>query len=344
VRLGWLLSATGVYASTLLAITFLNRIGADRFWLGALNLYLPQFMWAVPGVVLTLLIFRVDRAWSWLPLLCVLWVLGPIMDGKISPGKSVDSNRTLKLRVMTWNIKYGSYQIAPLLEELECNAPDLVFFQDASGSMNGPLRDYFSNWQVRAFGQYVIASKYPLSEAQVHELPSFGGGKERFLRCQMTVGPALVSLYNVHLKTPRRSLNGFRAARTVPWYLPEAIDLFDHNVRTRELQALCVAGALSHESGPVLVAGDLNAPDGSLACATLRNAGLHDAFSEGGLGYGYSYGQLLFKHRLPWLQLSWMRIDHIMLGRMFVAERCWTGTGEASDHRPVVADLRLRYR
>ena len=83
-KLGWLLFATAIYASILLAITFLNRIGADRFWLGALNLYLPQFMWAVPGLLLTPLIFRVNRPWAWLPLLCVLWVLGPIMDGKVS--------------------------------------------------------------------------------------------------------------------------------------------------------------------------------------------------------------------------------------------------------------------
>jgi vancomycin resistance protein VanJ len=341
---GWLIFASGVYAGMLLAITFLNRIGADRFWLGALNLYLPQFMWVIPGLALALLIFRVDRSWCWLPLLCVLAVLGPVMDGKFYHPRSSDAAESLKLRVMTWNIKYGSYRVAPLIEEIARTNPDLLFLQDASGALNGPLREFLGNWQVRAFGQYLIASRYPLSEAEVHELPSFGGRKERFLRCRMQLGPAVVSLYNLHLKTPRRSLNGFRNARKVPWYLPEAIERFDHNVRTRQLQALCVAGTLGRENGPVLVAGDLNAPDGSLACLTLRKAGLHDAFAEGGVGYGYSYGQLLFKHRLPWLRFSWMRIDHIMPGPMFVAERCWTGTGMASDHRPVIADLRLRYR
>ena len=100
---------------------------------------------------------------------------------------------------------------------------------------------------------------------------------------------------------------------------------------------------LQTEQGPVIVAGDLNAPEASLVCATLKEAGLRDAFSEGGTGYGYTYGHLLFKNRLPWLRISWMRIDHIMLNSRFSAQRCWTGSGQASDHRPVIADLVLNY-
>jgi endonuclease/exonuclease/phosphatase family metal-dependent hydrolase len=72
----------------------------------------------------------------------------------------------------------------------------------------------------------------------------------------------------------------------------------------------------------------------------LRDANLHDAFAEGGRGYGYTYGHFLLRNRIPWLPgASWMRIDHIMLSRRFRTLRCWTGTGKASDHRPVFADL-----
>ena len=334
-----LLCLTCVYGAILVALTILNWSGADRFWLGALNFYLPQAMWAVPGVVLILLIFKADRGWLWLPLLCIFWVLGPIMGFHWSgqPAKSTSSPATF--RVMTWNIKYGTYDLAPLTAEITRCHPDVVFFQDAIDALTGPLKEYFKGWQLRSHGQYVIASRYPLSELEVHALP--GEGQE-YLRCQMDLGPALVTLYNVHLKTPRRSLNAFRTARKEPWYLPQAIQLFGHNVNTRLVQAAALAGGLSQERGPVIIAGDLNAPDASLACATLRNAGLHDAFAEQGRGYGFTYGHLLFKYRLPWLKISWMRIDHIMTDTHFRTRQCWAGSGQASDHRPVIADLVLQ--
>lgn len=340
-QVNWLLSLTLLYAALVAAISIVNYTGADRTWIGALNLYLPQLMWAVPGVALAILLFKVNRSWSWLPLLCVLWVLGPVMDWKFN-SKSADAAGAPRLRVMTWNIKYGSYSIAPLVEEVARFHPDVVFFQDASGWTPGPLQDYFKDWQVRTRGQYVIASRYPLSEAEQIELPYFGYRKESFLRCRMDLGSTTVSLYNLHLKTPRRSLNAFRTARKRPWYLPDAIERFNHNVRTRYLQSLAVAEHLKSERGPVIVAGDLNSPDSSLVCAALREAGLHDAFAERGTGYGYTYGQLLLQHRLPWVQLSWMRIDHIMPSSHFETEHCETGTGRASDHRPVVADLALK--
>jgi vancomycin resistance protein VanJ len=330
-----------VYAAVLAALTVLNWSGADRIWLGALNLYLPQVMWAVPGVILAFLIYKTNPLWIWLPLCCVVWVLGPLMGFCWSGPPAATKPAGASVRVMTWNVKYGSYDLAPLIAEIDRSHPDVVLFQDAIDSLSGPLRDYFRTWQVYSQGQYLIASRYPFSTVEVHELPAFGEGQE-YLRCQLHLGTSVVSLYNVHLKTPRRSLNAFRTARKQPWYLSQAIQLFNHNVHTRLLQARSVRDAVSRETGPVIVAGDLNSPDASQACAVLRDAGLRDAFAQRGRGYGFTYGHLMFKYRIPWLRISWMRIDHIMASRHFRVERCWTGTGRASDHRPVIADLVLQ--
>ena len=339
--LAWLLSLTGIYASFLAALTVLNWFGGDRFWFGALNFYLPQAVWALPGIVLTFFILKADRSWVCLPVLCVVWVLGPLMDFHWSqlPVRAEPEPGTV--RVMTWNIKYGSYDLGPLVEEIaRCN-PDVVLFQDAIGALNGPLGEYFGKWQVHSHGQFVIASRYPLSDLEVRPLPAGGEGQE-YLRCRLHLGESVVSLYNVHLRTPRRSLNAFRTARTQPWFLPQAVQRFAHNIGTRLTQAILVAAEVGREKGPVIIAGDLNSPDASLACASLREAGLHDAFAQRGRGYGYSYGHLLFKYRLPWLKLSWMRIDHIMTNARFKTVRCWAGSGQASDHRPVIADLVLQ--
>lgn len=340
--LPWPLCLTGIYAALLVAITVSNWTSADRFWLGALNLYLPQAMWALPGVPLIYLVFRADPGRTWLPVLCVLWVLGPIMGHCWPLRQAKPAPGSLNLRVMTWNIKYGMRSSAPLLEEIARCRPDVVLLQDAVGSLAGPLGDFFRDWQVRSHGQYVIASRYPLSEAEVHEIPSSGRSKESFLRCRMRVGTAVVSLYNVHFKTPRRSLNAFRTARSNPWFLPQAVRSIRENVKLRLVQAASLPAYLSREPGPFIVSGDLNAPDASLVCATLREAGLRDVFAESGRGYGFTYGHFLFKHRLPWLQVSWMRIDHIMVSAGLATRRCWAGTGDASDHRPVIADLVLK--
>ena len=332
---------TFAYAALLAALSVLNWMGAELLWLGALNLYLPQVMWAAPGVVLALLFFRYDRRRIWLPLVCVLWVLGPIMGFCWSPPAAKPEAGSVTLRVMTWNIKYGYYSLTPLIEEIERRKPDLVLFQDAVRAMKGPLGDYFKGWQVRSLGQYVVASRYPLSEAEWHELPSYSRKEENFLRCRMRVGKEEVVIYNVHLKTPRRSLNAFRTARRQPWNLPQAIDYLHQNVTLRLAQARTLQGSLSREKGAVLLAGDLNATEASRVCKTLQDAGLRDAFSESGTGYGFTYGHLLLKNRVPWFRVSWMRIDHIMVNSRFVTQRCLAGSGKASDHRPVIADLVL---
>ncbi|GFO70077.1 hypothetical protein GMLC_36560 [Geomonas limicola] len=340
-KLPWQLAATSLYLVVLALITLLNWTGADRWWFGALNLYLPQAMWALPGLLLTVLAWRVERLWALLPLCCVLWVLGPLMGLRWSAPAAQAAPNAATLRLMTWNIKYGSYPLEPLLAELERSRPDVVLFQDAIGALTGPLAGYFRDWQVYSHGQFVIASRYPLSDLEVRELPRAGEGQE-YLHCRLHLGGSTVSLYNVHFKTPRRSLNEFRTARKRPWYLPLAIEALSHNAETRQLQAAAVARALSREAGPVLVAGDFNAPVTTRVVGMLAEQGLKDAFDERGRGYGFSYGQLLLKHRLPWLRLSFMRIDHVMSSRGFVTLRCWTGTGIASDHRPVLADLALQ--
>jgi vancomycin resistance protein VanJ len=338
----WFVTLTCVYGAILAVLTVLNRIGADRWWLGALNLYLPQVIWVAPGVLLTIFSLKVARHWVWVPLLCIVWVLGPIM-GFCWRLPFIGSAGNLSVRVMTWNVKYGGNDKLTrlkLIRDIDCNMPDIVLLQDAGGLLSGVFGVFFRTWNVRSVGQYFIASRFPLREAEVRWI-SFQGEKHTCLRCQLDVGSNTITLYNVHFQTPRWGLNPFRAARKRPWYLPKAIEQLENNVEARFTQARTLRSLIQQERGPVIFAGDLNSPDASLVCATLRNAGLRDAFAEGGRGYGYTYGQTLLRNRMPWLRASWIRIDHIMISSHFLARRCWTGTGNAYDHRPVIADLVL---
>ena len=170
----WFLILTCFYGAILASLTVLNRFGADRTWFGALNLYLPQIVWATPGVLLTVLSLKVARQWVWAPLLCVAWVLGPVMGfcwAIQGPTGPVD------VRVMTWNVKYGGgNEITQQAIALNIDAvgPNVVLMQDAWGLLDGPIGSYLRGWNVRSDYEYIIASKFPLDEAEVRRIPFLG--------------------------------------------------------------------------------------------------------------------------------------------------------------------------
>lgn len=337
----WLCILTSLYGIMLATITVLNWNGADRCLLGAINLYLPQAIWLIPGILLICYALIFARRWVWMPALCVIWVLGPIMGFSWPTHTRPEMSGTIPVRLMTCNAKYGKHDVSPLIADMIRYKPEVVLLQDVLKPLSGPLKNYFREWHVRTFGQYVIASKFPLSKLEVLSI-SFPGEEHNCLRCQIHVNGTVVTLYNVHLKTPRGGFNEFRKVKRQPEHLPKAIRRFENNVEARLIQARTLSGYVHQEQGPVIVAGDFNSPDASLACTILREANLHDAFDEGGKGYGYTYGHFLLQHRIPWIHVSWMRIDHIFMSSQVHTLDCWTGTSKASDHRPVFAEILLR--
>ena len=329
------------YAAILAALSILNWFGPDRWWFGALNLYLPQAMWLVPGIFLILLSLKRAPSLVWLPVLCIVWVLGPVMGFAWPMPGAVQPPRGSAVRILTWNAKFGRHDMKALLDDIQRNSPDVVLLQDATDMASGPVGTLFRGWNVQSYQQFMIASRLPVTGAETIRI-SLPGQQVVCLRCQVHVGAEAITLYNVHFQSPRDSLNAFRAARKRPWYLPTAIQQLENNVEARMAEARAIQALVRSERNPVVVAGDLNSTDASLVCATLREAGLHDCFAQSGKGYGYTYGQFLLQRRVPWLTFSWMRIDHIMVSSHLRSLRCWTGTGKASDHRPVIADVALQ--
>jgi endonuclease/exonuclease/phosphatase (EEP) superfamily protein YafD len=329
----------GLYAAALAALGAMNRIGADRWWFGAVNLYLPQALWAVPGVLLLAACLLRGRRRAWLPALLLAAVLGPIMGFRWSmrtpPGPGGRG-----VRVMTCNAKYGDRDTGELFKDIVKYQPAVVLLQDADGLMEGPSAAFFKGWNVRSFDQFVIASRLPLSVAEVC-WSTTAMGRRPMLRCRVDLGGRAVTLYDVHFLSPRDGLNAFRTSQDGRWHFRAAIQDIEESAAVRFEEARALRSLVEREAGPVIIAGDLNSPDPSQVCASLRGAGLQDAFDAAGRGYGYTYGHYLLQHRLPWFRLSWMRIDHIMTGAGVRAWRCWVGTRKASDHRPVIADLFL---
>jgi hypothetical protein len=130
----WLLALIVTYSEILAALTVLNHVGADLWWFGAFNLYLPQAVWAIPGIILSFLTARFARQWLWAPMLGIVWVAGPLMGfcWPLHAPREVPDG--IPLRVMTWNAKYGrrtAAAIKALKLEIEENHPAVVFFEDS---------------------------------------------------------------------------------------------------------------------------------------------------------------------------------------------------------------------
>lgn len=100
-------------------------------------------------------------------------------------------------------------------------------------------------------------------------------------------------------------------------------------------QAGGLARDLRASSRPVIVAGDLNAPQHSMVVRTLFESGLRDAFSTAGTGFGYTYGH---SHGHG---ISFMRIDHVLVDSTIGVADCFVGGEQGSTHRAVIADLLL---
>lgn len=107
---------------------------------------------------------------------------------------------------------------------------------------------------------------------------------------------------------------------------------------SRATQTRALASIASQLDGPVLVMGDLNQSGSSLG--PLTEAGL--------VSDGLRHGTL--QHSLPgWLQRPLglvglprpKHIDHVLAGGGARVVRSWTVTSEASDHLPLVAEIRV---
>ncbi len=325
----WLFALTLPYLLFLALIALGNASGPERWWGSVFNLYFPQWIWGLPALPLLLAGLIWARRAAILPALALLWVLGPLM-GFCWPlrlfGTPVGNGT--RLRVLTYNVKGGHRDMEAVLREIQDAHPDVLLLQDNGQAFTAALEPIFREWGWHhvAFSQYLIASRFPLTGEEPRPLALHGFS---YLRCRMQVGATSVAVYDAHLLSPRFGLAPIRRH-------PRSGSIgLEQNATDRLAQSFVLASDIARETGPVLLTGDLNAPMPSLVCANLERVGLHDAFVEGGRGYGYTYG-----HTLPFRH-SYVRIDHVFLSKQWRAQACWAGGAQGSDHRPVAADLVL---
>ena len=321
--------------ASVLVLTAAQRFVSEGPWWLEMSRYLPYPLLVAPAVVALLLSLRLG--WRWL--LAAVATIGAFATLAMGFVWNVDpgDDAPVDVRFMTYNVKAllaidRRGGLAALAAEIERHRPDIVVMQDSSPLMRGrdPERPgpMFGLPEVKREAQYVIASRWPLvgcttARADSAEAPL------AFARCTVDRPGGAFEIVDVHLESPR---TGLVAARQEGF---DGIDLWQSNHAGRVAQARALAAVLRTSAHPLVLGGDLNAPDASATMQALFAIGLRDAFATAGRGWGHTYG-----HRMR-PRFSFLRIDHVLVSDDVEVVRAFTGGKDASDHRPVIADLRL---
>ena len=331
----WLRAAVGLALAGLALLTGAQQLVQRELWWLELSRYVPYP--AVLALGVAALLASMWLGWRWVAASTVtlagvaVFAMGFVWGHADRGGKP--------LRLMTYNIKAYNAAVRAggfeaLAREVAAQHPDVLLVQDNQLVSRADAARLWNNGRVFGFehvfavDQYLIASRYPLLDCG----PRNGESTRRpytHARCRIDVDGVLLNLVTTHFESPRVGLN---AARREGF---DGLDDWRRNVDERLAQARTLAIDLAGVARPLVVAGDLNAPETSPVIGTLLRSGLRDAFSSAGRGYGYSYGHALR------VGVSFLRIDHVLVSPEIGVATSFVGASEASDHRPVIADLLL---
>jgi endonuclease/exonuclease/phosphatase (EEP) superfamily protein YafD len=335
--LSWIarFAVLGVAVPAVLLASAYRAEPLGSWWLELLQ-YAPYPVFLVPALLAVVLSWRLAWAWRAVAVAALGLVVTIIMGfafGNADAGAGT-------LRMMTYNIKAYRAERQPgvfaaLEREVALHRPDLLVMQDASEltglRRNAPAiaQSIFAGRNVFSHDQYIVVSRHPLRDCRAGDL-SFRGQPHRYVRCVVDVDGNEIELFTAHLLSPRRGLNATRHEGA------HGIDDWQQNFEDRLSQSRTLAGDVAKRDRPLIVAGDLNAPETSPVIRTLLDRGLRDAFSSAGRGYGYTHGHSTM------LAISFLRIDHILVSPEIGVVDAFAGGKDGSEHRPVIADLLLQ--
>jgi len=321
---------TKINLAALLLLCLLETFVAERSWLTILLLYLPQHWIGVPGAALALWALARKQPklllWNMLGLaFFVFYFLGfniPLRKGSTPAGP--------RLRVMTYNINYGSRGAAQIIKVVRAARPDVLCLQETRAYQKWPdpvpeLQRLLPDWHMARGSEVTTLSRFPIVAQRTHAMPIKTG--RVILETQIAVKKRRFSVFNVHMSTASSGANyaesRLRQMFGLPIYASSTADI-------RRRQTKILMSVTSKVSGSQIVMGDFNNPPRGLVYRELTGR-FHDAFHAAGWGWGYT-----FRADLPVL-----RIDYIFLGPGIRASRSFVPAMSASDHRPLVAEISL---
>ncbi len=307
----------------LLVMGLLQLLVAESWWVAQVLCYLPPAPWVASLALVVLAAGRRASPTGRRAAALALMVLAAgFLDAQLPRPRSVP--RGVDLRVVTYNVLHATHGFGPLLELIHRTRPDVLCLQEAT-PLDDHIRDVSAilaelpGWTLYQLGELAILSPHPLRHTRAH-WPTTPDARP-IISAELELQGQPVTIFCTHLLNglgPQYLRHGWRdLPRLIAWSAP---------VRAEQLATLLrVAG---QTAGPVVLAGDFNAPPRGKLYARLR-ARYRDAFAEAGWGGGYT-----FRADAPVV-----RIDFVWCGPGVGVKRCRPLRHAGSDHRPLLADL-----
>lgn len=332
------IAANLLFFAALVGVWALTGWVGERHYVTAFCLFAPPQLWLLPLVFLTPLTWWCNRRWLALQWVAVLWIVFALFDFHWNRPAAP---RGPVLRLMTNN--YGQNNRQSFSAFLQQVQPEIIVLQEAAGQM-GRLTRAYTNYQGRAFGEFVLLSRHPIlnaGPAPVYD--AFGLPVAAWFELQ--VHSRTMVVYNVHLPSPRRELYRLRGLGLFVALAGETLEesrssRFQEDIAQAWQQRVDIAqrlmAHLEKEKRPFLVAGDFNMPSRGWLHRQFRHQWA-DAFAEAGRGYGLTfpgYSSNPLTGFGPWL-----RLDYVFCSREFRPVQCVTEQGRRSQHRAVAALL-----
>lgn len=330
-----------LYFGGVLAVWALTGWVGERHYLTAFLLFVPPQLWLLPLVFLMPLTWLCSRRWLALQLVTVLWVAFGLFDFHWNRPRPPQG---ALLRVMTNN--YGQNNRQSFTAFLQQEQPEVIALQEAVGQMGRLLRTY-TNYEGRAFGEFVLLSRHPILNAG--PLPVYDThGWPIGAWFELQVHSRTVVVYNVHLPSPRRELYRLRGLGLLVAVAGETMDenrsrRFQEDIARAWQERVALAqkllAYLQKEQRPFILAGDFNMPGRGWLHRQFRRHYV-DAFAEAGKGYGLTFPGY---NSNPLTGFGpWLRLDYLFCNAPLRPVYCQTEGTRRSQHRAVAAHFEWR--
>jgi vancomycin resistance protein VanJ len=318
-------AAAIVHLVLLLGATAVVVLLGDLYWPVALLLLLPLPALAAPAA-LVVPALALLRLWRWVVVEAIALLVAAIF--LLGATVSASDSRPPTFRLLAWNVHFGDAGAEAFARELRSVAPDVALFEATNHEAHNALVSAFPGFHIERLGSYSIASRFPIRDRSVPwELATRSGPPYARFTVETPGGP--VKIFAVHPVSQRGAFyqtfrhGGLRRAYRV------AHDVFTEDYERRENDLSSLAREAAAAGPRVLVAGDFNVAGRSRLLASLF-PDFQDSFVERGTGFGYTFP----------VARPFLRLDRI-LGKGFRFVRTGVGGKQASDHRPVYADVAL---
>ncbi len=197
------------------------------------------------------------------------------------------------------------------------------------------LHTYFAGWHVIRESNHFVASRYPIKLLGMCHSEPFN--RVTAILVEVKAPQGIVHAYSVHQTSQRETLTRVR-----PWSIitGSGVEELESETIMRDLEGAETRAFISEGDPqyPTIYAGDFNMTRES--CLYQDHWGdLTNAFDEGGWGYGYTG---LTQTRRFWPEgFPWVKVDHVLISPHWKSLECRPGTSNGSDHRLIMARLRL---